>query len=168
MLLHEWQWEAAEKSFLRAIEINPNYIVAHHWYALCLTALGRPEDAVTTMLHARDLDPLSIRINADLGMAYLAAGRYQDAIAQETQTLELAPQSATPKWIRSMALEQMHKFDEAEQNIQAVLEAWQRDVTILGTLGHLYGVSGKAEEARVLLDELIGQAETTDAEFYVA
>ena len=168
LLLHEWQWQAAEKSFLRAIEINPNYIVARHWYALCLTALGRPEDAVTTMLHARDLDPLSIRINADLGMAYLAAGRYEEAVAQETQTLDLAPQSATPRWIRGMALEQMHKFDEAEQDMQAVLEAWQRDAAILGTLGHLYGVSGKTEEARALLTELIGQAETTDAEFYIA
>ena len=168
LLLHEWQWQAAEKSFLRAIEINANYIVAHHWYALCLTALGRPEDAVTTMLHARDLDPLAIRINADLGMAYLAAGRYEEAVAQETQTLELAPQSATPRWIRSMALEQMQRFDEAEQDMQAVLEAWERDVTILGTLGHLYGVSGKPEEARALLNELVGQAETTDAEFYIA
>jgi TolB-like protein/Flp pilus assembly protein TadD len=168
LLLHEWQWDAAEKSFLRAIEINPNYIVARHWYALCLTALGRPEDAVTTMLRAHDLDPLSIRINADLGMAYLAAGRYQEAVEQETQTLELAPESATPKWIRGMALEQMQRFDEAEQDMTLVLEAWQRDASILGTLGHLYGVSGKTEQARALLGELIGQAETTDAAFFVA
>ena len=46
------------------------------------------------MKKARELDPLSTRINADLGMAYLAAGRYDEAIGQEQKTLELNPKAA--------------------------------------------------------------------------
>src|SRR5688572_14275478 len=78
--LHEWKWESAENGFRRAIELNQSYVLAHHWYALCLTALGRGNEAVDEMKKARELDPLSTRINADLGMAYLAAGKYDDAI----------------------------------------------------------------------------------------
>ncbi|MGH8222988.1 MAG: tetratricopeptide repeat protein, partial [Woeseiaceae bacterium] len=168
VLLHEWQWQEAEAAFARAIELDPNYIVAHHWYALCLTALGRTEDAVRTMQRARDLDPLSIRINADLGMAYLAAGHYEQAVAQESQTLELAPDSATPKWIRGMALEQMGRFDEAERDMLAVVDAWERDASILGTLGHLYAVAGRDGQARELLAELITLADSGDVAFFVA
>ena len=73
--LHEWKWESAEEGFQRAIALDQSYILAHHWYALCLTAIGKTNEAVTQMEKARELDPLSTRINADLGMAYLSAGK---------------------------------------------------------------------------------------------
>lgn len=102
ILMHEWQWQKADREFQRAIELNPNYVVAYHWYALCFTALGRVDEAVRSMQRAIELDPVSTRINADLGMAFLAAGRYAEAVAQEERTLELAPQATTPKWIRGI------------------------------------------------------------------
>ena len=94
ILLHEWQWQAAEQQFQRAIDLDPSYTLALHWYALCLTALGRTDEAVKAMQRAQQLDPLSVRINADLGMALLAAGKYEDAVAQEDRALELAPDAA--------------------------------------------------------------------------
>jgi tetratricopeptide (TPR) repeat protein len=166
--LHEWRWQLAEREFLRAIELDPGYIVARHWYALCLTATGRVDEAVATMQRAQALDPLSVRINADLGMAYLAAGRYADAVLQETQTLDLAPESATPKWIRGMALEQMGNNQDAERDMREVMIAWERDASILGTLGHLLAISGRPEEARAMLAELIAQADKTDVTFFAA
>lgn len=166
--LHEWRWQLAEQEFLRAIDLNPGYIVARHWYALCLTATGRVDEAVTAMQQAQSLDPLSVRINADLGMAYLAAGRYEDAVQQEARTLELDPDSAAPKWIRGMALEQMGRYAEAERDLRVVLDAWQRDASILGTLGHLLAISGEEESARELLRELEAQADSTDVTFFAA
>ena len=74
ILLHEWQWQGAEQHFQRAFELDPNYTLALHWYALCQTALGRTDEAVKAMRRAQQLDPLSVRINADLGMA-LSRGR---------------------------------------------------------------------------------------------
>jgi adenylate cyclase len=166
--LHEWRWQLAEQEFLRAIDLNPGYIVARHWYALCLTATGRVDEAVAAMQQAQSLDPLSVRINADLGMAYLAAGRYEDAVQQEARTLELDPDSATPKWIRGMALEQMGQFEDAERDFRVVLDAWERDASILGTLGHLLAISGQQGSARELLEELEAQAGTTDVTFFAA
>jgi tetratricopeptide (TPR) repeat protein len=168
ILLHEWVWQKAETEFRKAIELNPNYVLAHHWYALCLTALGKVEQAVTTMERALTLDPLSTRINADLGMAYLAAGRYAEAVEQETRTLELAPNATTANWIRGMALEQMGHFDQAEVEMRLVREDWGPDPAILGSLGHLLAVAGKPEEARDMLSELVAQDGQADIAFFAA
>jgi TolB-like protein/Flp pilus assembly protein TadD len=168
ILLHEWQWQAAEQHFLRALELDPNYTLALHWYALCLTALGRAEEAVEVMQRARQLDPLSVRINADLGMALLAAGKHDEAVEQEGRALELAPEAAVPRWIRGMALEQLGRFDAAEREMKAALDAMSGDEAVKGSLGHLYAISGRQAEARTLLGELTSQAEATDVTFFAA
>jgi Flp pilus assembly protein TadD len=168
ILLHEWQWHAAEERFLRAIELDPSYTLALHWYALCLTALGRADDAVATMRRAQQLDPLSVRINADLGMALLAAGDYEDAVAQEDRTLTLAPKAATPRWIRGMAQEQLGRFDAAERDMKAALDAMGGYEAVKGSLGHLYAISGNEAGARALLEDLASQADKTDTAFFAA
>ncbi|HET6767691.1 MAG TPA: tetratricopeptide repeat protein, partial [Chitinophagaceae bacterium] len=120
--LHEWKWKSAEEGFQRAIALDQSYILAHHWYALCLTAIGKTNEAVTQMEKARELDPLSTRINADLGMAYLSAGRYDEAIAQEEKTLKLNPKSSGALWIRGMSYQQKKMFDQAIKDYRAALE----------------------------------------------
>jgi Flp pilus assembly protein TadD len=142
--------------------------VAHHWYALCLTALGRVEEAVDTMERTLTLDPLSVRINADLGMAYLAAGEYEKAVVQETRTLELAPESTTPKWIRGMALEQLGRYPEAMADMESALKEDPADPSLLGSLGHVFAVAGRGEDARHVLSELLTQSKETDVAFFVA
>ncbi|HEX9773391.1 MAG TPA: tetratricopeptide repeat protein [Steroidobacteraceae bacterium] len=168
ILLHEWEWQSAEQQFRRAIELDPSYTLAQHWYALCLTALGRTDEAVKAMHRALQLDPLSVRINADLGMAFLAAGMHEEAVAQEGRALELAPGAAGPRWIRGMALEQMGRFDDAEADMKAAFDAWSGDGNIKGSLGHLYAISGKQAEARVLLTELTTQTDAGDVAFFAA
>ena len=168
ILLHEWQWQAAEQRFQRAIELDPGYTLALHWYALCLTALGRPDEAVKAMQRAQQLDPLSVRINADLGMALVAAGKYEDAVAQEGRALELKPGAGGPLWIRGMALEQLGRFDAAEVDMKAALESMSGYEAVKGSLGHLYAVSGRQAEARSLLTELTKQAGDTEVAFFAA
>jgi eukaryotic-like serine/threonine-protein kinase len=166
--LHEWEWSAAEAGFRKAIELDPSYVVAHHWYALCLTALGRVKEAVDRMELAHGIDPLSARINADLGMAYLAAGEYEKAVVQETRTLDLAPGSGTPKWIRGMALEQLGRYQEATIDMESALEDDPEDASVLGSLGHLFAVSGRQEDARQLLEKLLARSNADDVTFFVA
>ena len=168
ILLHEWQWQAAEQQFLRAIELDPGYTLAQHWYALCLTALGRTTEAVEAMRHAQHLDPLSVRVSTDLGMAYLAAGRYEEAVQQEGRALELKPGASTPQWIRGMAFEQLGRFDDAAASMQAAARASEGDDAIMGSLGHLYAISGRSEEARGLIKEMTSRADTDDVAFFVA
>jgi TolB-like protein/tetratricopeptide (TPR) repeat protein len=152
--LHEWKWESAEKGFQKAITLDPTYILAHHWYALCLTAIGKTNEAVSQMEKARELDPLSTRINADLGMAYLSAGRYDEAISQEQKTLELNPRSAGAHWIRGMAYQQKKMFDHAIKDYQSALELSHNNPNFLAALGHVYASSGNTLAAHKILDTL--------------
>ncbi|HEX6170653.1 MAG TPA: tetratricopeptide repeat protein [Chitinophagaceae bacterium] len=152
--LHEWKWKSAEEGFRKAIALDQSYILAHHWFALCLTAIGKTDEAVTQMEKARELDPLSTRINADLGMAYLSAGRYDEAISQEQKTLELNPRSAGARWIRGMAYQQKKMFDSAIKDYQSALELSHNNPNFLAALGHVYASSGNSSAAHKIIDTL--------------
>lgn len=152
--LHEWKWESAEKGFRKAIALDPSYVLAHHWFALCLTAIGKTNEAVTQMEKARELDPLSTRINADLGMAYLSAGRFDEAIGQEQKTLELNPKSAGARWIRGMAYQQKKMYEQAIKDYRDALELSPGNSNILAALGHVYASSGNISAAHKTLDTL--------------
>ena len=68
MVIHYWN-----------IDISPNYATAHQWYAELLSPLGRHEEAIKEMQYARELDPLSMIINHNLGMVYYFAQKYDEA-----------------------------------------------------------------------------------------
>lgn len=83
----DWDWRTAEKEYRRAIELNPSYATARHWYALFLAAMNRPAEAVAEAKRAQELDPLSLVINADLAQVHYFARQYNDAIVQAQRTL---------------------------------------------------------------------------------
>ncbi len=86
---YEWNFPDSEKELLLAIQLNPNYATAYHWYGNAnLLALRRFDESIEALQHARRLDPLSLIINADLATSYLYAGRTDEAIAHFHQTLE--------------------------------------------------------------------------------
>src|ERR1019366_4254923 len=91
--LHDYDWDfrGAEKEYRRVLELNPNYSVAYDWYADLLSELGRHEEAIAQNNRARELDPLSIYINRDLGRVLGRARQYDRAIEQYGRTLELDP-----------------------------------------------------------------------------
>ncbi|MGH7518074.1 MAG: protein kinase domain-containing protein [Gemmatimonadales bacterium] len=167
--LHDWQWAAAERGFQRAIELDPSYVPAHHWYALCLTAVGRVEEAVAAIRRAQELDPLSIRINADVGMALHAAGRYDEAIEQERRTLELDSTSRVARWIQGMAYEQKGMLEEAKRSYSVALARSPGNSNFLASLAHAHAVAGEKEAARAILDTLKAQASKGEASpFFLA
>jgi TolB-like protein/DNA-binding winged helix-turn-helix (wHTH) protein/tetratricopeptide (TPR) repeat protein len=88
----DWDWVGAEKEFKRAIELNPNFAPAHHWYGnILLGPLGRHEEAIAELKRAQSLDPLSSIINTDVGYAYFLARRYPDALEQFQRVLVVDP-----------------------------------------------------------------------------
>ena len=89
--LQDWDWRTAEREFRRAIELNPNYATAHHWYAEHLMWRGRFDEALRESDLARELDPLSLIIATDHGAILLAARQYDRAIEQLRSVVELVP-----------------------------------------------------------------------------
>jgi TolB-like protein/DNA-binding winged helix-turn-helix (wHTH) protein/Tfp pilus assembly protein PilF len=90
----EWDFDSAGKEFQRAIELNPGYATAHHWYAWHLSVVGRYDEAIAEMRRAENLDPLSLIINADVAELLVIAHSYDESIRQSRKTIEMDPNFA--------------------------------------------------------------------------
>jgi TolB-like protein/DNA-binding winged helix-turn-helix (wHTH) protein/Tfp pilus assembly protein PilF len=91
---YDWDWAACEKEFKRAIELNPNYATAHHWYSEYLSAMKRHAEAVAEGQRAQELDPLSPIISDCLACRYLFTRQYDEAIRRFRDTVSLFPEFA--------------------------------------------------------------------------
>jgi TolB-like protein/Tfp pilus assembly protein PilF len=154
LLLFDFKFAPSEQEFRRAIELNPNYATAHHWFGnSLLVTLGRFDEAIEQCRRAVDLDPLSLIINADLGSTLMLARRYDDAILQLRKTLALDGNFAYAHWNLGEAL--YLKGDVAgaiaEYEKAAALDD---DPEILALLGRAYAETGKKEQALGLLEKL--------------
>jgi TolB-like protein len=95
-----WDWPGAEKEFQRALALNPNYALAHHWHGnLYLSPLGRHAEAIAELKRAQELDPLSLIVQTDLGFAYYFAGQYDAAFSQYQKVLAANPSFAPAHWV---------------------------------------------------------------------
>src|SRR5437867_1960597 len=106
LLFYDLDFQAAANEFERAIALNPNYATAHHWYGNGpLTVVGDFNTAIAELKRAQQLDPLSLIINADLGVTFFLARRYDEAIAQFRKTIEMDPHFYYAHWNLGQALE---------------------------------------------------------------
>ena len=87
----EWDWEGAERAYLRVLELNPGNADAELSYASVLANLGRLDEAEGHFRRARELDPMSPLVNAWLGQYLVLSGEPERAIEQLHHTLSLAP-----------------------------------------------------------------------------
>ena len=88
---YDLDWSAAEKQFRRAIELNPNYAVAHQEYSSLLAATGRSAEAKPELLRAQQLDPHSLSIAKDLGEILLYERSYDEAAEQFRRAIDIDP-----------------------------------------------------------------------------
>ena len=94
--LNEYQMSGAERELKRAIELNPNYAMAHHFYSGYLLSVGRTVDALKENDLARRLDPFSIPVNTARVIILVGSRNYGEAIEQAEKNRELAPLSPVP------------------------------------------------------------------------
>ena len=155
-LYYDWDWNGAEREFQRALELNPNYSIAHHWYHEYLAAMGRFEESHSQILRAQELDPLSLMISADVGWGFYFARRYDDALEQLRKTLELEPNFVMAHFILGLTCLQKGQFQQATAELQqAIALSGDSPLTLaLGVLGHVFAVSGKKNEAHKILARL--------------
>jgi TolB-like protein/class 3 adenylate cyclase/Tfp pilus assembly protein PilF len=154
LLSFDLDFTGSEKEFQRAIELNPNYATAHHWYGNTFLAnVGRFDEAVAEGKRAVELDPLSLIINADLGSTLMWARRYDEAIAQQRRTLALDGNFYYAHWNLGEAL--YYKGDVAGAIAEyEKARSLEEDPEALGLLGQAYAKTGKKEEALKILAEL--------------
>jgi TolB-like protein/Tfp pilus assembly protein PilF len=144
-LWYEWDWEAAETEFQRAIELSPSYATAHQWHAALMTYSHRLNEAIEKFRIALAFDPLSAIIGANLGDALYYAGRYDEAIAQYHETLDLHPEFWYAWRGLGLAYLQSQMYGEAEA---ALIEASE----LHPALARVYTVQGRRDDARAVLE----------------
>jgi TolB-like protein/DNA-binding winged helix-turn-helix (wHTH) protein/Flp pilus assembly protein TadD len=150
----DWDLESAGKEFQRSIELNPGYATAHHWYAWHLSLLGRFDEALEEMRKAKNLDPLSLIINADLAELLVIAHFYDESIIQSGATIEMDPNFALAHNQLAQAYLQKHMNVEAIAELQKAVELSGGSPTCVANLARAYAASGKTSEAVKLLGDL--------------
>jgi TolB-like protein/Tfp pilus assembly protein PilF len=153
-LLYDWDLAACEKEFRRAIELDPNYTTAHHWYSHCLLLLGRTEESLAESKRALELEPLQLVVGIHLGWHYLYARQYDQAIEQFRKTLELDPAFPQTQRLAAWAYLQKGMHPEAIAALRSALNSLERDPEIEGELGHALAVAGRRAEALAMLEGL--------------
>jgi len=151
---YDWNLPESNREFERAIELNPNYANAHHWYAReNLTIMGQFDRALAEMRRAQELDPLSLIINANFGKAYFNARRYDEAIQQLRKTVEIDQSFFVAHHYLGSAYAMKGAFSEALSEYQKAHQL-NDDPHVVALLGRLYAVSGKRAEALTTLAQL--------------
>jgi TolB-like protein/DNA-binding winged helix-turn-helix (wHTH) protein/Flp pilus assembly protein TadD len=150
----DWDFEAGGREFRRAIELNPGYATAHHWYAWHLALLGRYTEAIAEMKKAESLDPLSLIINADLAELLTIARSYDESVKQSRKTIEMDPNFAMAHNQLGQAYLQQHKYEQAVQELQKAVQLSAGSPTCIANLARAYALSGQRDEALKLLNDL--------------
>jgi TolB-like protein/DNA-binding winged helix-turn-helix (wHTH) protein/Flp pilus assembly protein TadD len=152
VLMHyDWDFPAAEKEYLRAIDLNPNYATAHQWYAINLAATGRMDAALAELRHAQELDPLSLIISADIGELLGWARRYDDAAAQLQSTLKMDPNFLLAHLDLAAVFNYQQKYAEAADHARKALVLAPGSLWAQGLLGVTYALNGQRDKARKVM-----------------
>ncbi len=152
--IFDWNWPEAEREYLRSIELNPNYATARHWYAHYLTAMGRQSEAIIQIKLARELDPLSLPINAGMGWHYYLTRQYEEAIREYGKTLELNENFYMAHFLLGMTYEKVGRYDDALVSYERAITLSGGSPAMLAAPGHAYAMLGRRDEARQVLAEL--------------
>ena len=151
---YDWDWQTSENEFRRAIELNPNYATAHHWYAEHLTWLGRFDDALQESERARQIDPLSLIIAADNGATLYYSRHYDQAIAKFRTVREMDPNFPRTGLIRS-AYAEKGLFTDPLNEIEKWRHAYGDQPWTWSELAYIYGKSGQQAQAEYALQKLL-------------
>jgi TolB-like protein/Flp pilus assembly protein TadD len=151
---HDMDWAGAEREYKRALELNPGYANAHHWYAMSLSGMGRHDEALAEIKRAQELDPLSLIINANVGFILYNSRRYEEAIEQLRKGLAMDPNFAQVHEYLGFTYLQKSMFREAVAEFQTALKLSQGGLEVVAGLGHAYALSGNRAAAQKLLGEL--------------
>jgi len=151
---YEWDWPGAEKEFRRALELNPNYSTAHQWYAFYFASLGRHAESIAEIKRALELDPLSLEINADVGLQYLYARQTDQAIETLKKAVALDESFAYTHFMLSRAYEMKGMYPEAINEAQRAADLSGRGWRQVSQLGQAQAVGGRRAEAQKTLEEL--------------
>lgn len=150
-MFHDWDWNAAEASYARALELAPGDSVALNGAGVLAMALGRVEESIRLHRRASEQDPLSAPPYANLGLSLFRAQRFAEAEAMLRKALELAPQRYLTRAFLSLVLVHQGRGDEALAQAEREADEGERWYA----LALIHHVRGNRAESEAALRELV-------------
>ncbi len=158
----DWDWKVAEERFQKAIALNPQYALAHHWYADYLSAMGRFSEATNEIQRAQALEPLSIITNRDVAWHLFFQRRYDEAIAQLEETLRMDANYTNARTLLARALAEKQRYAEALDHLRKAAPFMSPGVN-LSFVAYVQALSGDRRGA----DDSMAQIKAHGAEWSV-
>lgn len=150
--LHEFDWTSAQQGFERALQLNPSYATARHYFANLMLVFGRFDEAVKEAEHARRLDPVSPTEQSNVASVRWFARDYEGSLAAARALIALDPNYSRGYEDLGRALTSVGAFDEA---IDVIRTTPSQSHGMLAALGYTYALAGKTDDARAILSELM-------------
>jgi len=156
----DWDWAAAEREFLRAIDLNPGYATAHRHYAQLLSGLGRHDEAIANAERALELDPLSLIIYTAVGDVLFYSRRYDRAIDYYQRCIALDPTFSPGRTDLARALDFTGRSEEGVQSF--LLGTGEGKIAPANNAGlaTLLLRAGRRDEARAMIEALHEESKT--------
>ena len=153
--VYDWSWSDSERHFRQAIEHDPRYPTAHHWYAInCLVPQGRFDEATREIRLAQESDPLSPVIQTSLGLVHYFAGNLVEAVTELKKTLDADASFAMAHFFLGQTYLQMSRAEDALAALGNASRLSPASAEFRAGLGHAYAEAGETERARQILVEL--------------
>lgn len=152
---YDWDLTQSERSFRRAFELTPNYAVAHQFYSELLTASRRFPEALASITRARKLDPTSLAINTDVAVTLFYARRYDEAVEQLRETLELEPGFFYALLVLGWIYEQQGRYAEALNAFERAGTADPLSPEVATSMGRTHAAAGRSDDARQSLSRVM-------------
>ena len=151
---YERDGAGSEQEFRRAIELTPNYAIAHYWYADQLIARSQFPQALQEFERAAELDPFSPIISTEIGLVYFYTRQYDRSIEHFQKMSDQFPDFFPVHMYLGWAYTQKKMYAEAKNQYQQAASLSDGHTLVLATSGYTHAVSGEKAEALKILKEL--------------
>ena len=159
-LLFDWDFEAAERGFKRAMDLNPGYIQGVAWYYQHYLgfACARWDEAFEGMLALEKREPLSAYIAGILSIGHSAGGDPGEAMRWANRALELEPTAFLSFWAPELAYYRQENWSKAIEAGDIALSMSGRAPLALPTLALSLVENGQLDGARAVYDEMLSRS----------
>ena len=166
MMHYSYDWGTAVRELERALQINPNYAIAHVWRSSCYAILGQMEEAIVEARRAQELDPFAVVVMNEVAKDLYYARKYDDAVKQFVRSIELEPDSALLHKGLAETYVQRSMFEGGMREMEKAIALSRRSIFVLDAAASVYAFANEQRKSREVLAELDRLAKSSFVPFY--
>jgi tetratricopeptide (TPR) repeat protein len=151
----EWDFVKSERHYLKALELNPHYSLAHEWYSSLLVGTGRFEEGIKEVRRAEELDPRNPRTMTLVAWTTYQAHEFAEALAKAEEIIGLDPDYPQGYLQRGINLVQLGRADEAVAELRKSAVLMRGSFLPDHELCFALVAANRTEEARTVLREIL-------------